>query len=138
MQKRLRASEWARMFGFELAGAEPGRAAVRMRVRARHLQGYGVVHGGILAALADTAGGLACHLAVPRRVGVATIEMKINFLEPVASGVVTADARVLRKGQTTAVVDCDLLTDEGVLVAKALLTFSIAHRRAAMTRRRRR
>ena len=54
-----------------------------------------------------------------------TIEMKINFLEGVADGEITADARVLRQGKNTSVVDCDVTDGDGRLVSKALMTFAV-------------
>jgi uncharacterized protein (TIGR00369 family) len=125
LARRLQDSNTARQFGFQLDAAEAGRAVLRMRVRERHKQLHGVVHGGVLAALADTAGGLATYMAVPRGTRIATVEMKINYLEPVAKGTLIADARVIRRGKNLAVVDCDVREDEGELVAKALMTFSI-------------
>lgn len=91
VRDRLQASGTAKQLGFEIASVEHGRVALRMRVAAHHKQVHGVVHGGVLAALADTAGGLASYTAA-KGSRVATIEMKINFLEAVASGTVEADA----------------------------------------------
>ena len=125
LARRLRRSNAGKLFSFELEAAEAGRAVVRMRVASKHKQVYGVVHGGILASLADTAGGLATYTVVPRGVRVATVEMKINFLEPIDRGMVVAEARVLRKGRNFAVVDCDVHDAEGRLAAKALMTFSM-------------
>lgn len=123
--RRLNASNTARQFGFALALAEPGHVVMRMQVGQRHMQVHGVVHGGVLAALADTAGGLATFMSLHALARVATIEMKINYLEPVEKGTVFADARVLRAGKNIAVVDCDLRDDADRLVGKALMTFSI-------------
>ena len=101
---------------------------VGMRVSKRHLQVHGVVHGGILAALADTAGGMAVYLRLPPRSRVATVEMKINYLEAVARGEVVAEAEIVRLGRNLAVVDCDLFDDTRRIVAKALMTFAIISR----------
>ena len=79
-----------------------------------------------MAALADTSGGLATYMALPHGSRVATVEMKINYLEAVAKGTVRAEAIVLRCGSNLAVVDCDVRDERGKLVAKALMTFSIA------------
>ena len=57
-----------------------------------------------------------------------TIEMKINFLEAVEHGEITADARVLRRGRTTSVVDCNVTDEDGRLVSKALMTFAVIRR----------
>jgi uncharacterized protein (TIGR00369 family) len=115
-------------FGFQLAKAERGRALFRMPVLELHKQVHRVVHGGVIAMLADTAGGFAAFLAAPRGSRVVTIEMKINFLEAVEHGEIKADSRVLRQGRTTSVVDCDVTDQDGRLVAKALMTFSILQR----------
>ncbi|MBI3668942.1 MAG: PaaI family thioesterase [Acidobacteria bacterium] len=128
LARRLRQSSVSRLFGFELEAAEGGRAVLRMRVTAKHKQVHRVVHGGILAALADTAGGLASYTVVPRGTRMATVEMKINYLEAVDRGVLVAEARVLRKGRNFIVVDCDVVDADGRLAAKALMTFSIGPR----------
>lgn len=125
LSRRLRSSNTNRLFGFELEAAEPGRAVVAMRVRQRHRQVHGVVHGGIIAALADTTAALAVYMVLPRGTPMATIEMKINFLEPVARGTVTAEGRMLRRGRNFAVAECDVRDHDGRLAAKALLTFAI-------------
>ena len=125
LRERLRVTNTAKQFGFVLDDVAPGRAVLKMEVDDRHKQVHGVVHGGVLAALADTAGGLATYMAVPRGQRVATIEMKINYLEAVGGGTATADARVVRLGRHIAVVDCDVRIDDGTLVCKALMTFFV-------------
>lgn len=137
LKRRLSSTNTAKQFGFVLAEAEPGRVLMRMRVDKRHMQVHGVVHGGVLAALADTAGGLASYMACPRGTRVATIEMKINYLESVEGGIVEAEARVIRRGRHIAVVDCDVRDERGRLVGKALMTFFVGPFKNDRKRRRR-
>jgi uncharacterized protein (TIGR00369 family) len=59
-------------------------------------------------------------------VELATLELKINYLEPVPGGRVKADARVLRSGRNFIFAECEIFTEAGSLAAKALLTFSAA------------
>src|SRR5271167_1246851 len=125
LRRRLRENKTANQFGFALILAEHGKVALRMRVNENHLQVHGVVHGGVLAALADTAGGLASYMSCPLGTRVATVEMKINYLEGVERGTLTADAEVVRIGRHLAVVDCDVTDDAKRLVAKALMTFFV-------------
>jgi uncharacterized protein (TIGR00369 family) len=125
LRERLRSSSTAKQLGFALVESEPGRVVLEMRVEERHKQVHGVVHGGVLAALADTAGGMATYMACRRGTRVATVELKINYLDAVEGGRVLAEARVIRLGRHLAVVDCDLRDDGGRLVAKALLTFFV-------------
>jgi uncharacterized protein (TIGR00369 family) len=129
--ERLRHSNPVNHFGFQLIRAEHGRAVFRMPVLELHKQIHRVVHGGVVAMLADTAGGFASFLSAPPGSHVATIELKINFLEPIADGQIKADARVLRQGRTTSVVDCDVTDQDGRLVGKALMTFSVRRPDAA-------
>jgi 1,4-dihydroxy-2-naphthoyl-CoA hydrolase len=126
LRERLRASNTAKQFGFVLKTAEPGHVVLEMPVDDRHKQIHGVVHGGVIAALADTAGGLATYMASPRGKRVATIEMKINYLEAVERGVLRAEARVVRLGAHIAVVDCDVRDHSRRLVGKALMTFFVS------------
>ncbi|HEV2617441.1 MAG TPA: PaaI family thioesterase [Candidatus Acidoferrales bacterium] len=123
--RRFHFSNTARQFGFRFDDAGPGRAVLKMKVQPRHKQIHGVVHGGVLASIADTAGGLATYLSLPPGSRTATVEMKINFLEPVSRGTIFAEARVIRLGKYLAVVECDVIDDRRKLVAKALMTFSV-------------
>lgn len=123
--ERLRHSSPINHFGFVLEKAERGRAVFRMPVLDLRKQIHRVVHGGVLAMLADTAGGFAAFLTAPVRSRVATIEMKINFLEAVEHGEIRADARVLRQGRSTSVVDCEVIDGDKRLVSKALMTFAV-------------
>lgn len=127
--RKFHFSNTARQFGFQLEHAEIGRAKLRMKVQPRHMQIHGVVHGGVLASLADTAAGLALYLGLPSGSRAATVEMKMNFLEPVHDGIVFAEAKILRQGKYLAVLECDLTDDSSRMVAKALMTFSIGSAR---------
>jgi uncharacterized protein (TIGR00369 family) len=125
-RRGLRESRATGLLGFEVEFVEHGRAVLRLDVKPHHKQLNGVVHGGILAALADTAAGMAAYTAVPRGTAIATIELKINYLEAVPSGRVKADARVLRAGRNFVVAECEIFDKSGKLAAKALLTFGAA------------
>ena len=103
-----------------------GRAVFGLDVRPNHKQIHDAVHGGILAALADTTAAIAAYTTVPRGVELATLELKINYLEPVLGGRIKADARVLRTGRNFIVTECEIYNQSGSLAAKALLTFSAA------------
>jgi uncharacterized protein (TIGR00369 family) len=123
---RMKESQSSELLGFDVESVHDGRAIFRMDVRPRHKQIHGVVHGGILAALADTTAAIAAYTVVPRGVELATLELKINYLEPVPGGTVKADARVLRSGRNFIVTECEIFNESGSLAAKALLTFSAA------------
>jgi uncharacterized protein (TIGR00369 family) len=126
VRRRLRQSKATELLGFDVESVHEGRAVLRMDVLPHHKQVHGVVHGGILAALADTTAAIAAYTVLPLGTEIATLELKINYLEPVPGGRVLADASVLRKGRNFIVTECDIFTADGSLAAKAILTFSAA------------
>lgn len=126
VRQRMKESKATELLGFDVESVHDGRAIFKLDVRPSHKQIHGVVHGGILAALADTTAAIAAYTAVPRGVELATLELKINYMEPVPGGRVKADARVLRAGRNFIVTECEIFNESGSLAAKALLTFSAA------------
>jgi uncharacterized protein (TIGR00369 family) len=125
-RRALRQSHAIQFLGFSLEAIDKGWAVMRLKARTHHKQIHGVVHGGILAALADTVGAMASYTVVPLGTAIATIEMKINYLEPVPVGRVRAEARVLRAGRNFIVTECDVFSPQGKLAAKALITYGAA------------
>lgn len=126
VRQRMKESKSTELFGFDVERVHNGRAVFRLDVRPSHKQIHNVVHGGIIAALADTTAAIAAYTAVARGVELATLELKINYLQPVSGGTIKADARVLRAGRNFIVTECEILNESGSLAAKALLTFSAA------------
>lgn len=126
VRQRMKESMSTELLGFDVESVHDGRAVFRLDVRPNHKQIHGVVHGGIIAALADTTGAIAAYTAVPRGVELATLELKINYLEPIPGGLVKAEARVLRSGRNFIVAECEIFNESGSLAAKALMTFSAA------------
>ena len=126
VRRRMKGNQSSELLGFDVERVHEGRAIFRLDVRPRHKQIHGVVHGGILAALADTTAAIAAYTVVPLDVELATLELKINYLEPVPGGRIKADARVLRAGRNFIVTECEIFSESGKLAAKALLTFSSA------------
>lgn len=125
-QRRMKLSKFSVFVGFEVERLYEGGAVLSMAVEERHRQVQNVVHGGVIAALADTAGAIAAYTASPVGVELATIELKINYLLPIAEGKIEAEGRVLRAGRNFTVVECDVTNASGNLAAKALMTFGIA------------
>lgn len=85
----------------------------------------GIIHGGVIMTALDTAMGFAATAATGKNN--VTLELKVNFLEPLDGGVYEIYARVLRRGRHTVVVDGELYK-EGALAAKALGTYFILDR----------
>jgi uncharacterized protein (TIGR00369 family) len=83
----------------------------------------GVLHGGAIMALADSAGAACAFLNLPAdATGTATIESKTNFVGAVRSGAATATSTPLHRGSTTIVVETSVRDSSGRLVAKVTQT----------------
>jgi uncharacterized protein (TIGR00369 family) len=126
IRQRMKRSQFAVLLGFWIESIGAGQAVMRMDVKQHHRQIHDVVHGGVLAALADTAAAIAAYTAVPRGTEIVTIELKINYLLAVPKGRVRAHATVLRAGRNFVVTECEVRNEKGALAAKALLTFGAA------------
>lgn len=81
----------------------------------------GMLHGGVLMALADSAGGACTFLNLPEgSAGTATIESKTNFLAAVRSGTATATSRPLHVGRRTIVIETEVRSEDDRLAAKVI------------------
>jgi uncharacterized protein (TIGR00369 family) len=85
----------------------------------------GVLHGGMLMTLADTAGAVCAYLNLPPGAGTVTIESKTNFLGAVREGDVVARARPLHVGKRTVVVETDVVDASDRRVARTIQTQAV-------------
>jgi 1,4-dihydroxy-2-naphthoyl-CoA hydrolase len=92
----------------------------------------GLLHGGVLMALADSAGAACAFVNLPDgAVGTSTIESKTNFVGAVTAGTVVATSTVLHRGSTTIVIETDVRDDADRLVAKVTQTQIVLRPRAS-------
>src|SRR5260370_272869 len=96
VRKGIKESRSTKLLGFDVESVHAGRAIFRLDVRPNHKQIHGVVHGGILAALADTAAAIAAYTAIPNGTEIATVGLTIHYLEPVPGRPSQSDYRVGR------------------------------------------
>jgi len=108
----------------------PGRTVWRARVDERFLNPSGVVQGGFLAAMLDSAMGASAVTVVgERKVIVANTEMKISFLRPVRAGdVLTCVATVLKPGRVISFLEAKISDANDRLVATASSTYLVKER----------
>ena len=86
----------------------------------------GLLHGGVVMALADSLGAICAYLNLPDgATATATIESKTNFLRGVRAGRVTAEARALHVGRTTIVVQTSVADASGAAVAIVIQTQAV-------------
>jgi acyl-CoA thioesterase len=113
MMRRDRASA---ALGIEVVTDEAGYAVVRMPVRDYMLNGFDIIHGGLVFALADTAFAIACNEDDDVTVGASA---DITFLKSATTGtVLTATARRVARRGRTGLYDVSIVDDSGDAIAE--------------------
>jgi len=115
----------ARLLGLELVAVDAGTARVTLDAAERHHNPVGTLHGGVLCDLADLAMGIALGTLFDGGEVFTTVELKMSFVRPVRTGLLQADARVVHRGRTLSLVECDVTGLEGKLVARASSTLIV-------------
>lgn len=110
--------------GYRLVDARQGWARLEVESRTELLNPAGVMHGGASFGLADSAVAAALLTIYGPGNALLTIEMKINYLEPIISGTVVAEATVLRSSRRSAYAEVDVWAG-GKLAARASTTYMI-------------
>ena len=117
-------------FTLRLGPRGSGRCTAALQVRAELLNPNGVLHGGALFSMADTAMGAALHTTLAPGEYCATVEIKIHFLRAVKQGRLNCRTRLVHRGSRIAVLEAHLRAGR-LLVAQALGTFTIFAPQAA-------
>jgi uncharacterized protein (TIGR00369 family) len=107
----------AKLIGMRMTAVEEGAVTFELDVGEQHTSPLGTVHGGILCDVADAAMGCAHASQLAEGETFTTLELKMNFVKPVWEGRLVAEARVVKSGRTTGLVDCRVTDDSGSLVA---------------------
>jgi uncharacterized protein (TIGR00369 family) len=111
--------------GFRLRSWSPDGAVVEADVDGRFANPTGVLHGGVLMGLADSAMGLTVTGLLGEGQAGTNTDLQMRFLRPTKLGKLTATARVVRKGRRTLVLECDVADAAGKLVARASSNFLV-------------
>jgi uncharacterized protein (TIGR00369 family) len=112
----------ADLVGFRVVEASAGHAVFEMEAGPQHANPMGTLHGGILCDIADAAMGVAYASTLGEGETFTTLELKISFLKPVWKAKLRATGRIVKRGRTVGMVECDVVDDSGSLVARASST----------------
>ena len=123
IHRALATVPFAKLLGIELEDVAPGTATLGFDIRNDLKQNNGVVHGGAIASLIDTATAFAIIALLPPEEQATTADLTISYLRPLRNGRARATARVIRAGRRLIVVSAELVDDAGKLIATALTTY---------------
>ena len=112
-----------KFLGVKIVPLENLKVRLELFVGERHTNPYGLLHGGMMATLVDTAMGAAC---LARNKKVVTVSLTVEYMKafPVHTKILT-DAKIIHEGRKIIFCECNLLDEEGTLYAKSSATFFV-------------
>jgi uncharacterized protein (TIGR00369 family) len=126
LRERLATSGFHTWAGIEVVAATPGAVTVAMAVDGRHVNLQGLVHGGMLAILADTACGLSVRSAMESGRLHVTADLDIHFLAPAEPGRLLGHGTAVKVGRSLAFAEASIEDGRGRLLARAQARFSVS------------
>jgi 1,4-dihydroxy-2-naphthoyl-CoA hydrolase len=114
------------LYGLEVLDVGDEKVRGQVVIQPRHKQAAGLLHGGVLASMAESLTSLATYLAVSGD-GKTAMGMSnaTTFLRPITEGTVHAVGRRRHRGRTTWVWDVDFTDDDGRLCASTRMTIAV-------------
>ncbi|HJV65315.1 MAG TPA: PaaI family thioesterase [Geomonas sp.] len=126
MDAWISTAPFERLLNITIEKAADGRATLTMPFYREYANGAGIMHGGALVSLADTAIVMAIKSILEPGSHFATIKMEVSFQHPVKKGVVTARAQVVSKVERTIEGKVTVFDEDGRAVMQYATTFKIA------------
>jgi uncharacterized protein (TIGR00369 family) len=123
VQEAMSSVPYARLLGIKIAEVAPGTATLTLKIRKELKQNNGVVHGGAVASLIDSATAIAILPLLSRKEKVTTVDLTISYLRPATEGQLSATAEIVRAGRRLFVVSAKVTDATGRLIATALSTY---------------
>lgn len=120
----FRTNPYVKLLGMEMTELAYGEATLTLEMREDLRQVHGIMHGGALASLLDTATGFATASVLAETEKAATIDLTVSYLRPVSDGTVTCTAKVIKNGRRFLTLTAEAKNEAGKLVATALSTYT--------------
>jgi acyl-CoA thioesterase len=115
--------------GVKIGALARGYAELKLALRPEFLQYQEVAHGGVLAALADTAVAVALMSQVGLAMNFTTVDLHMFYFAPARGATVSARARIVKPGRRINVGEVDIEDETGKLVAKSVVTYILLEAR---------
>jgi uncharacterized protein (TIGR00369 family) len=125
IRARVRTSPFHRWAGITLLSVGHGRAEVSMELGDHHFNPQGIVHGGVIAAIADTSIGLALRSMLRPGYTHRTAQLNVHFLAKGEGAKIIGRGRSLHLGQRMGYGEAEVSDAVGRLLARAAATFIV-------------
>ena len=122
IQESVHASPYPALIGFKIAALEFDACRIELDLGERHLQPFGIVHGGVLATLIDTATFWAAFMRLPEDSGLVNVDLKLNYLKAAVRGHLRAEGQCLRAGRQISYTVASVFDQAGEMIAHGTST----------------
>ena len=102
-----------------------GTSVMEISLEEKHLQPFGMVHGGVFSSLIDASAFWAVYPLLDEGLGLTTVEMTLNYLSPILKGKMVAKGQCLKLGKTIALGQSEIHDQEGRLLAHGTATLMV-------------
>ena len=114
-----------RLQSMKIIDFDIGTSHLEIEVQGKHLQPFGIVHGGVFSTIIDAAVFWSVFGEVDENVGMTTVDLNVNFLAPTASGKLIARGRRIKLGKTIGLGEAEVTDEEGRILAHGTSTVII-------------
>jgi len=113
------------LLSMKMKSFDCGESHLEIEVQEKHLQPFGIVHGGVCASLVDAAAFWAVYPQMDEDIGLTTVEIKVNYLAPVSGGRLIARGKYIKVGKNICLGEATVGDTKGMLVAHGTSTMMV-------------
>jgi uncharacterized protein (TIGR00369 family) len=114
------------LLSMKLVDVGLGYASLEIDLAGKHLQPFGMVHGGVYASIIDAAAFWSVYFGIEdQTAGLTTVDLKLNYLAPAVSGKLIARGRQIKLGRTLGYAEAEVLDQTGKILAHGTSTVII-------------
>jgi uncharacterized protein (TIGR00369 family) len=125
LTKTVNRCPYFQLLSIEMESFHWGESHLEVAVQEKHLQPYGIVHGGVCASLVDAAAFWAVYTQTEADVGLTTVEIKVNYLAPVSQGRLFARGKSIKTGSRICLGEATVEDADGLLLAHGTSTMMV-------------
>ena len=128
IRKHVNQSPFYKTISMKMLSTGPEGSVVRVKAGQKHKNLWGTVHGGVLAALADSTCGISVLPSLATGETIVTTFLQMHYFAPAGPGELTAYGRMIHRGRRLAHAEAEILDETKKLIAKGSASFSIVRK----------
>jgi uncharacterized protein (TIGR00369 family) len=123
--KKVSVSPYFTLISMEITNLDWGQSRLEVVVEEKHLQPFGMVHGGVYASVVDAAAFWAVYPQIDEGLGITTVELKLNYLAPTSTGSLIAKGKSIKVGKSLCLGEAYVEDETGKLLAHGTETMMV-------------